>query len=128
MSRLRSTGRSPSVDLGTLRTLLTRYFSEDHPSVAELSSEAGLCQATCRKYLRLGLGHSLPRGKAALLSRGEANVQALVNAVPTVDLLGSGRMELLARRRGDGAGVDALAREFGISRKRVKAVLAELDA
>jgi len=121
----RSTGRAPSANLETLRTLLTRWFDDDKPSVQELSSEAGMCLATTRKYLRLGLGHPLPRGRAALLSRGEASVQKLMNAVPTEQLLGAGRMELLHRRRDAGAGLDALATEFGISRRRVRAVLAE---
>lgn len=127
MSRLRSTGRAPSVNLNTLREILVRYYEEDQPSVATLASEFALCEATVRKYLRLAIG-PLPRGKAALQPRGSANIQALLNGVSTVDLLGAGRIELLHRRRADGVGIVALAQEFGISRRRVKAVLAQAQA
>ena len=121
--RLRSTGRAPSVNLSTLRELLTRYQSEDHPSVKELSAEFELCEATCRKYLRLAIG-PLPRGKAAALPRESFSVNTVVNAIETSDLLGAGRMTLLARRHADGIGVSTLAGEFGISRRRVKAAVA----
>lgn len=124
--RLRSTGRAPSVDLVSMRTMLDRWFSDDHPSVADLATEMGMCQATVRSALRLALG-PLPRGKAALMDRGDANVQALVNAVPTEAVLGTGRMELLRRRREAGQGLDSLAKEFGISRRRVKAALSTLE-
>lgn len=125
--QLRSTGRPPSVNLNTLRELLTRYFDADQPSVASLASEFGLCAASVRKYLRLGLAvEELPRGKAALLPRGTENVQALVNAVDTAELLGEGRVELFRRMRDEGTGVVELAREFGISRRRAQALAAQL--
>jgi len=126
MTRLRSTGRAPSVDLDTLKVLLTRYFDEDKPSVAEIAVESDICMATVRKYLRLGLGRALPRGKASLLSRGEPQIQARLRAVPTSAILGHGRMELMARRREAGVGIDAIASEFGVSRQRVKDALAEI--
>ena len=122
-SRLTTTGRKPSVNLNTLREILVRYFDEDQPSTATISKEFGLCHATTRKYLRLAVG-PLPRGKAALNPRvPRAGIQTLLNAVPTVTLLGEGRLELLARRREDGVGVLALASEFEVSRSRVKALL-----
>lgn len=121
--RRRSTGRAPSVNLASLRTILTAWFDESTPSIASISKETGTCQATVRKYLRLALG-PLPRGKAACMPRGEANIQALLNGVPTEALLGRGRVELLHRRREAGASLDALAKEFGVSRRRVSAVVA----
>jgi hypothetical protein len=69
----------------------------------------------------------LPRGRAANLPRERQNVQALVNAVDTAELLGEGRVELLRRRREEGVSIDDLGREFEISRKRVKSVLSALN-
>ena len=127
MSQLRSTGRTPSFNLLALTSLLNRWFDEDQPSVTMLASEFDTCAASIRKYLRLGLGvEQLPRGRAANLPRERQNVQALVNAIDTVELLGEGRLELLRRRREDSTSIDALGREFEISRKRVKAVLTTL--
>lgn len=118
MSRLPSTGRRPALDLAGVESLLTSYFSESQPSVADLASQLGVTQATVRKYLKLALG-SLPRGRAACLPREARNVRALVNAIPTEALLGAGRVELLLRRRADGASLTQLASDFGISRDRV---------
>jgi len=128
MTQLRSTGRTPSFNLESLTALLNRWFDEDQPSVTQLAEEFETCAASVRKYLRLGLNvEQLPRGRAANLPRERQNVQALVNAVDTVELLGEGRVELLRRRREDGIGLDTLAREFEISRKRVKSVLTTLN-
>jgi len=125
-TRLTTTGRKPSVTLNTLREILVRYFDDERPSVSDISSEFKLCHATTRKYLRLVLG-PLPRGKAALQPRtAEAGLQTLLNRVPTAELLGDGRLELLVRRRDEGLGIQALASEFEISRGRVKALLADL--
>lgn len=127
MSNLTTTGRKPSVNLNTLRELLVRYFDGENTSVADISSEFGLCHATTRKYLRLVLG-PLPRGKAALKDRVQpSGITTLLNAVPTAALIGEGRLELLARRSADGVGVRALASEFEISRGRVKALLSDLS-
>lgn len=113
-----STGRKPSVDLDTLRSMLERYQDEDQPSIEALAEEFGQCAATVRKYLKLSLG-SLPRGRAATMERAPFNVDAALNRVPTAELLGRGRCELLMRRRAEGASYQALAEEFGISRDRV---------
>lgn len=129
MSQLRSTGRPPSFNLNSLRELLTRWFDEDVPSVSTLAREFDTCEASVRKYLKLGLGtESLPRGRAATLSRERQNVQALVNAVDTAELLGEGRVELLRRRREDGASIVDLAREFEVSRRRVRGLLRRLES
>jgi len=126
-TRLTTTGRKPSVNLNTLRVLIDRYFDGENTSVADISDEFKLCHATTRKYLRLVLG-PLPRGKAALKDRVRpSGTNTLLNAVATADLLGEGRLELLARRRDEGAGVRALASEFEVSRKRIKALLADLS-
>lgn len=125
MSQLRSTGRAPSVNLNTLREMLTRYFDEDQPSVASLAEEFEVCEASVRKYLRMALG-PLPRGKAAAMPRERQNVQALVNGVSTADLLGEGRLELFRRHVERGDGVVALSQTFGISRRRAKALKASM--
>ena len=118
----------PSFNLQGLTALLNRWFDEDQPSVTDLASEFETCAASVRKFLRLGLGvEQLPRGRAANLPRERQNVQALVAAVDTAELLGEGRVELLRRRREEGTSIDDLGREFEISRKRVKAVLASLN-
>ena len=128
MSNLTTTGRKPSVNLNTLRKLVDRYFDGENTSVAAISDEFELCHATTRKYLRLVLG-PLPRGKAALKDRVRpSGTNTLLNAVPTSTLIGEGRLELLARRHADGVGVRALASEFEISRGRVEALLADLQA
>lgn len=129
MTQLRSTGRTPSFNLSSLTALLNRWFDEDQPSVTQLAEEFNTCAASVRKYLRLGLNvEQLPRGRAANLPRERQNVQALVNAVDTAELLGEGRMELLRRRREDGASLVDLSHEFEISRKRVKSALNALNS
>ena len=126
MPKLPSTGRRPALNLDGVERLLTRYFEEDHPSIATLASEFEVTQATVRKYLKLALG-SLPRGRAATLPREPRNVQHLLNGISTEALLGKGRCELLSRRRDAGESLTALAEEFGISRRRVSALVRSDD-
>lgn len=127
-AKLTTTGRKPSVNLNTLRELTDRYFDGENTSIADISAEFKLCHATTRKYLRLVLG-PLPRGKAALKDRVRpSGTNTLLNLVPTAELLGAGRLELLARRRDEGAGVRSLASEFEVSRERIKALLADLTS
>jgi len=118
MSQLRSTGRRPSVNLVTLREILTLWFSPEGPSIEGIAAEKGLCAASVRKYLKMALG-SLPRGRAAVGPREARGIDGLINGVPTEALLGDGRVELLLRQRAAGASFDALATEFGVSRDRV---------
>lgn len=118
MPKLPSTGRKPALDLDGVETLLTRYFAEDQPGVADLASEFEVTPATVRKYLKLALG-SLPRGRAANMPRESRNVQHLLNGISTEDLLGEGRVTLLLRHREAGASLTSLAETFGISRDRV---------
>lgn len=118
MSQLRSTGRRPSVNLVTLREILTLWFSPEVPSVEDIAASKGLCAASVRKYLKMALG-GLPRGRAATLPREARGIDGLINGVPTEALLGDGRVELLLRQRSAGASFDALATEFGVSRDRV---------
>jgi len=118
MSKLFSTGRSPSVDLVALRGILGRWFDADVPSIEAIASEKQVCAATVRKYLKLALG-PLPRGRAATLPRPARGIEGLINGVPTEALLGAGRVELLLRKRASSASYEALAAEFGISRDRV---------
>lgn len=119
MARLHSTGRKPALSLDGVEALLSAYFEDEQPSVSDLAERLKLTEATVRKYLKLALG-ALPRGRAAGLPRESRNVKALLNSIPTEALLGSGRVELLLRRRADGASLTKLAEDFGISRDRVR--------
>lgn len=123
MARLHSTGRKPALDLSGVESLLTSYFSAEHPSVESLAKSLDVTEATVRKYLKLALG-SLPRGRAAALPREAASVKALLGRISTEALLGAGRVELLLRHRSAGASLTSLASEFGISRDRVSKLVA----
>lgn len=118
MTRLRSTGRAPSVNLTSLRTIVEAWFHKDGPTVEQIAEQTGICAATVRKYLKMALG-GLPRGRAACGPREPQNIDACLNRVPTEALLGAGRCELLRRKRAQGESLTALATEFGISRDRV---------
>jgi len=122
MSQLRSTGRRPSVNLVTLREILTLWFSPEAPSIEAIAAEKDLCAASVRKYLKMALG-SLPRGRAAVGVRPAKGIDGLINGVPTEALLGEGRVELLLRQRSAGASFDVLASEFGVSRDRVSKLI-----
>lgn len=126
MARLPSTGRKPALDLSGIESLLSAYFEPSQPSVEALAERFELTEATVRKYLKLALG-SLPRGRAACLPREARNVKALINGIPTEDLLGAGRVELLLRRRADGASLTKLAEDFGISRDRVTKLVRSVE-
>lgn len=126
MARLHSTGRKPALSLDGVEALLSAYFEDEQPSVSDLAERLKLTEATVRKYLKLALG-ALPRGRAAGLPRESRNVKALLNSIPTEALLGSGRVELLLRRRADGASLTKLAEDFGISRDRVTKLVRSVE-
>lgn len=127
--RLSSTGRTPALAPADVQRLLTRYFAEDKPSIKQLAEEfsqtnsknetRALSLATVRKYLKHA-GVVLPRGRANDLPRKPQNVRTLMNRIPTEVLIGKGRAELLLRRIARGEGVVALAKEFGVSKDRVR--------
>lgn len=117
--RLRSTGRKPSLDVAGVQALLERYMDGSNVSIADLASEQKLTEATVRKYLKAA-GLSLPRGRAALKPREVVSVRTLMNRIDTALLIGAGRAELLRRRLADGVSMTQLAKEFGVSRDRVR--------
>lgn len=121
-TRLTSTGRSPSLNLQRVESLLTSYFSESAPSVADLAGQFEVTQATVRKYLKMALG-GLPRGRAANLARPAQDVQALLENIDTETLLGVGRVKLLLRRASAGASVSELAQQFELTEARVEALV-----
>jgi len=128
-ARLTSTGRTPALAPSDVERMLTRYFDEDKPSLPTLAQEFtrtakdgsvhSLSLATVRKYLKAA-GIKLPRGRANDLPRVPQKVRTLMNRIPTEMLIGKGRAQLLGRRVERGEGVVALAREFGISKDRVR--------
>ena len=127
--RLTSTGRTPALAPKDVERMLGRYFAEDKPSLSTLAEEftrtdkSGkahpLSLASIRKYLKAA-GIKLPRGRANDLPRVPQRLQTLMNRIPTETLIGQGRAILLARRLERGEGVVALAREFGVSKDRVR--------
>lgn len=117
--RLRSTGRKPSLDVAGVQALLERYCDGSNVSIAELAEDFEITEATVRKYLKAA-GLNLPRGRAARLPREAVSVRTLMSRIDTALLIGTGRAELLRRRLANGVSVTQLAKEFGISRDRVR--------
>jgi hypothetical protein len=123
-----STGRRPALSPSGVEALLTRYFAEDKPSLAQLATEfavtnadgasRNLSLATIRKYLSEA-GISLPRGRAAAKPRPSVSIRSMMNRIPTATLIGEGRERLLMRRIEAGESMTSLAKEFGVSRDRV---------
>lgn len=132
--RAPSTGRKPLLAPSDVRRLLERYFSEDKPSIVDLSQEfthvnlkgetLTLCPATVRKYLK-STGVKLPRGKATTLPREGQSVQTLMNNIPTQLLLGFGQTQMLLRLFAKGTSTKVLSEQYGISKARVKKLLEE---
>lgn len=141
--RLPSTGRRPSMSPERIRALLEAYYGEGSPSLEELrhrfttTNKAGverpLSLATVRKYLKAA-GVELPRGRAAVVERdaGRARpcaISTMMNRIPTEMLIGEGQVKLLVRllERGE-TSQKALARQFGVSERRVRAIRAGMTA
>ena len=122
---LRSTGRRPALAPGRVQSLLERYMDGSNISITGLASEQGVTEATARKYLK-ATGLELPRGRAALKPREPVSVRQLLNRMPTSVLIGAGRAELLGRRLAQGESMTSLAKEFGVSRDRVRHYRTEL--
>lgn len=140
--RLPSTGRRPSMSPSRIQELLEAYYGEDSPSLMELcerfqvtnaqGESRNLSLATVRKYLKAA-GVNLPRGKAAVKEREEGrkapySIRTMMNGIPTETLIGEGQVKLLCRflERGDFS-QKALASQFGISERRVRALRATLS-
>ena len=136
--RLPSTGRKPVLSPSDVQRLLERYYAEDQPSMDELAEEFSrtdskgetkkLSLATVRRYLKLA-GIKLPRGRAAVKGKPRVGpaISTLMNRIPTPVLIGAGRAKLLVRLLDrDGYSIKGLAKEFGVSERRVRKVRSTL--
>jgi len=140
--KLSSTGRTPALTPTQVEEMLTFYFSDARPSVPEVAerfpqvAKSGphegvarpMSKATVRKYLK-ACGLVLPRGRAnaAHLPRvAPASVRTLVNRIPTVMLIGSGRVELMSRLLGRGESIASCVTKFGVSKERVRKIRDEV--